>query len=71
MSVSNIDEPATAGDRAAGSIIERAISFVMRSWFASARGRFVMAACCMTFLTYLLLSQDPWWLFRAFPKEAA
>ncbi|MFT5094855.1 MAG: tetratricopeptide (TPR) repeat protein/VanZ family protein, partial [Porticoccaceae bacterium] len=71
MSVSNIDEPATAGDRAAGSIIERAINFVMRSWFASARGRFVMAVCCMTFLTYLLLSQDPWWLFRAFPKEAA
>jgi VanZ family protein len=71
MSVSNIDEPATAGDRAAGSIIERAINFVMRSWFASTRGRFVMAACCMTFLTYLLLSQDPWWLFRAFPKETA
>ncbi len=30
-----------------------------------------MATCCMTFLTYLLLSQDPWWLFRAFPREAA
>ncbi|NQV23754.1 MAG: VanZ family protein [Rhodopirellula sp.] len=30
-----------------------------------------MAAACMTFLTYLLLSQDPWWMFRVFPKEVA
>lgn len=71
MSVSDIHERAKTGDHRAGSIVDRVIGFVMRSWFASARGRFVMAACCMTFLTYLLLSQDPWWLFRAFPKEAA
>lgn len=45
-------------------------TLVMRSWLASARGRFVAAVLCVTFLTYLLLSQDPWWLFRAFPKEA-
>ena len=71
MSVSDIHERASTANREAGSIVDRAIDFVMRSWFASARGRFVMAACCMTFLTYLLLSQDPWWLFRVFPKEAA
>lgn len=70
MSVSDIHERANAEIRG-GSLVDRAIGFVMRSWFASSRGRFVMAACCMTFLTYLLLSQDPWWLFRAFPKEAA
>ena len=71
MSVSEFNEQATVQHRASRSFIERAIDLVMRSWFASARGRFVMAACCLTFLTYLLLSQDPWWLFRAFPKEAA
>jgi tetratricopeptide (TPR) repeat protein/VanZ family protein len=69
MSVSEIHEKPAAGHRKAGSIMDRAIDFVMRSWFASARGRFVLAACCLTFLTYLLLSEDPWWLFRAFPKE--
>jgi tetratricopeptide (TPR) repeat protein/VanZ family protein len=71
MSVSRINEQATADDRVPGSVVDRAIGLVMGSWFASARGRFVMAAGCVTFLTYLLLSQDPWWLFRAFPKEAA
>lgn len=71
MSVSRINGQATAEDREPGSVTDRAIGLVMGSWFASARGRFVMAAGCMTFLTYLLLSQDPWWLFRAFPKEAA
>ncbi|MDA0806803.1 MAG: VanZ family protein [Planctomycetota bacterium] len=69
MSVSEIHQQPAAGDRDAGSIFDRAISLVMRSWFASARGRFSLAACCLTFLTYLLLSEDPWWLFRAFPKE--
>lgn len=71
MSVSEFNEQATVQHRESRSFIDRAIGLVMRSWFASARGRFVMAACCLTFLTYLLLSQDPWWLFRAFPKEAA
>ena len=70
MSVSEIHEQPTTGDGGTGSIIDRAIRLVMCSWFASARGRFTLAACCMTFLTYLLLSQDPWWLFRAFPKDA-
>ncbi|MGZ0169304.1 MAG: VanZ family protein [Planctomycetales bacterium] len=70
MSVSEIHEQAIVENHESGSFVDRAIGFVMRSWFASARGRFVMAACCVTFLTYLLLSQDPWWLFRAFPREA-
>lgn len=70
MSVSEIHEQPAAAQRETGSVIDRAISLVMRSWFASARGRFTLAAFCMTFLTYLLLSQDPWWLFRAFPKDA-
>ncbi len=70
MSVSEIHEQTIAADRRAGTVIHRAFDFVMRSWFASARGRFTMAACCLTFLTYLLLSEDPWWLFRAFPSDA-
>lgn len=71
MSVSEIHEQTITADRQTRSLIHRSIDFVMRSWFASARGRFTMATCCMVFLTYLLLSEDPWWLFRAFPKEAA
>jgi tetratricopeptide (TPR) repeat protein/VanZ family protein len=70
MSVSEIHEPTNAADRRAGSVIHRAIDVVRHSRIASARGRFTMAACCLTFLTYLLLSEDPWWLFRAFPKDA-
>ena len=62
------EQPAV-GNREPGSMMGRAIAIVMRSWFASAQGRFALAACCMTFLTYLLLSEDPWWLFRSFPKE--
>jgi len=71
MSFSEIHEQTIGTDRQTESIVHRAIDIVMRSWFASASGRFTMAACCLTFLTYLLLSDEPWWLFRAFPKETA
>ena len=70
MSVSDNHNQMISHDGESGTRASRILT-AMVSNFTSARGRFILASLCMMFLTYLLLSQDPWWLFRAFPEEAA
>lgn len=59
----------TASGKAEVAISSRLASAVLGERFISSRGKLAAGFGCAIVLTYLLLSSDPWWLFRALPRE--